>query len=134
IDGRLGLKIADPRIYLAVGYDQETGNYGYPRLHGVGVGLEKLPDLDATFSIYGSAYYYPNVRGTYTVQSGPQAGTSFDLAYNILKYQLGGTLNFGKPAGIFLDFGFLGERGKNKTNAPIDFSRNGPYVGLGIHF
>lgn len=133
-DGRLGLKVADPRIYVGVGYMNRSGNYGYPRLNGVGFGIEKLPDLDTPFSIYGSAYYYPNVKGTYTVSAGPQAGTSYNLAYNILKYQLGGTFTFGPNTPVFLDFGFLGDRGKNKSNAPSDFTHNGPYVGIGLKF
>lgn len=133
-DGRLGLKVADPRIYVGVGYLNRTTNYGYPRLNGVGFGAEKLPDLDQPFSVYGSLWYYPNIKGTYTIQGGPQNGQSLDLAYRLLKYQVGGTLNFGTPGGVFLDFGFLGSRGNNKTNAPSDFTMNGPYVGLGIHF
>ena len=136
-DGRLGLKVADPRIYLGVGYMQRSGNYGYPRLNGVGFGVEKLPDLDQAFSIYGSAWYYPNVHGSYTDLCGGAPGcpnNSYTLSYNILKYALGGTFTFGKNVPVYLDFGFLGDRGKNKTNAPSDFTHNGPYVGLGLKF
>ncbi len=130
-DGRLGLKVADPRLYIGVGYMYRTGNYGYPKLSGFGFGAEKLPDLDQPFSIYGSVWYYPNVRGncgTDVCPTGP-----FTLAYSILKYQLGGTFNFGASP-LFLDFGFLGDRGNNKQNAPIGFTHNGGYVGLGLHF
>ncbi len=130
-DGRLGLKVADPRIYVGVGYMYRTNNYGYPRLRGVGFGLEKLPDLDQPFSIYGSAWYYPNVKGncgTDVCPTGP-----FNLAYRILKYQIGGTFGFGKSP-LFLDFGFLGDRMTNKDNAPIGQTHNGPYIGLGLHF
>jgi len=130
-DGRFGLKIADPRIYLGVGYLYRTGNYGYPRQTGVGFGLEKLPDLNTPFSVYGSAWYYPNVKGTCGTDVCPTG--PFDLAYRVLKYQLGGTVNFGS-SGVFLDFGWLGDRLNNKQNAPVEASHNGPYVGLGIHF
>ncbi|MDQ2662736.1 MAG: copper amine oxidase N-terminal domain-containing protein [Candidatus Eremiobacteraeota bacterium] len=133
-DGRLGLKVASPRIYVGLGYMQRSGNYGYPHLKGIGFGLEKLPDLDQAFSVYGSAYYYPKVRGTYTVQSGPQSGTSFDLSYRILKYAVGGTFTFGRNVPVYLDFGFLGDKGTNQSNAPIDFTHNGPFVGIGIKF
>ncbi len=132
VDGRLGLKIADPRIYIGVGYMYRTTNYGYPRQNGVGFGLEKLPDLDHTFSLYGSAYYYPSVKGTCGTDVCPTG--PYDLQYRILKYQIGAAINFGKPAGVFLDFGYLGDQGRNKQNAPVDFNHNGPYVGLGIHF
>ncbi|PZR56423.1 MAG: hypothetical protein DLM50_08060 [Candidatus Meridianibacter frigidus] len=130
-DARLGLKIADPRIYIGIGYMYRTGNYGYPRLNGVGFGAEKLPDLDQAFSLYGSLWYYPNVRGTCGTDVCPTG--PYTLAYNILKYQIGGTFNFGSSP-LFLDFGFLGDRGRNKSNAPADFTHNGPYVGLGLHF
>ena len=132
VDGRLGLKVADPRIYIGVGYMYRTTNYGYPKQNGVGFGLEKLPDLDHTFSVYGSAYYYPNVKGT--CDTGVCPTGPYDLSYRIFKYQIGGAINFGTPAGVFLDFGWLGDQGRNKLNAPADFTHNGPYVGLGLHF
>lgn len=133
VDARLGLKVADPHIFIGVGYLWRTTNYGYPRQTGVGFGLEKLPDLNQTFSLYGSAYYYPSVRGTCDVTVCPTG--PFDLAYRLLKYQVGATVNLGgNSVPVFLDFGFLGDQGRNKTNAPADFTHNGPYVGLGIRF
>jgi hypothetical protein len=132
VDARLGLKVADPHIYIGVGYLWRTTNYGYPRQNGVGFGLEKLPDLDKVFSVYGSAYYYPSIKGTCGTDVCPTG--PFDLQYRVLKYQIGGTLSFGGSFPVFLDFGWLGDDGRNKTNAPVDFTHNGPYVGLGIHF
>lgn len=128
-DVRLGLRVFSPRVYVGIGYLWKTGNYGYPRLGGLGYGIEKLPDLDQPFSIYGSAWYYPNTKGTFTDPS----GTSFSLAYNILKYQIGGAYVFGKSP-VFIEAGWIGDRGTNKTNAPVDYTANGPYVGLGIKF
>ena len=132
-DARLGLKVADPRIYVGVGYMFRSGNYGYPALRGLGFGAEKLPDLEQPFSIYGSAWYYPNVRGTCGNPACASPPGPFALAYNILKYQIGGTFNFGGSP-LYLDFGFLGDRGRNKSNAPSDFTHNGAYIGLGLHF
>lgn len=146
VEGRLGLKVVDPRIYVAVGYMNRTTNYGYPRQTGFGFGLEKLPDLNQPFSVYGSVYYYPDVKGNFTVPSCPagatpgtpacpdvNAGSSLTLSYHIITYQIGGTYNIGNSP-VFIDFGFLGDRGNNRTNAPIGFSHNGGYVGLGIRF
>jgi len=133
-DVRLGLKVADPRIYVGVGYMAHTGNYGSPSVNGVGFGLEKLPDLDQAFSVYGSAYWYPNINGNYTVTSGPQTGTSFKLAYRVLRYQIGATVGFGRNFPLFLDLGFIGDRGSNVSNAPGDYTHNGGYVGLGLKF
>jgi hypothetical protein len=133
VDVRLGLKVADPRIYIAGSYLWKTNNYGYPKLDGAGFGLEKLPDLDQVFSVYGSAYYYPSVKGTCDVTTCPTG--PFSLEYRLLKYQAGIALNIGgKNFPLFLDLGWLGDDGRNKANAPGDFTHNGPYVGLGIHF
>ncbi len=128
-DGRLGLRVANPRIYVGVGYLYRTGNYGYPKETAFGYGAEKLPDLNQNFSLYGSVWYYPNAKGTFTDPS----GVNYTLGYNILKYQIGGTIAFGNSP-VFLDLGFMGASGNNKTNAPIGFSEAGPYVGLGIKF
>jgi hypothetical protein len=130
-DGRLGLRIASPRIYIGVGYMYRSVNYGYPRQTGFGFGAEKLPDLDQAFSVYGSVWYYPSVSGNCGIDVCPTG--PFTLSYRIWKYQIGGTFNFGQSP-IFLDFGFLGDRGTNRINAPSDYTHNGGYLGLGLHF
>ncbi len=130
VDARLGIRIADPRIYIGVGYLWRSNNYGYPNMSGWGVGLEKLPDLDHSFSIYGSAYYYPNVRGTYV----DVTGAPWIMAYRVLKYQVGVTWVIGNSP-IFVDLGWLGDIG-NAANAndPSGYTHSGPYAGLGIKF
>ncbi|MDE2572445.1 MAG: copper amine oxidase N-terminal domain-containing protein [bacterium] len=146
IEGRLGLKVADPRIYVGVAYMDRNTNYGYPRQNGFGFGAEKLPDLDLPFSVYGSVYYFPSVKGNFTVPGcpagatpgtaacpDPNAGSTLPLSYHIITYQIGGTYNIAKSP-VFVDFGFQGDKGTNRTNAPGDFSHNGVYVGLGVHF
>ena len=42
-DGRLGIRIARPRIYLAGAFMSRRNNYGYPIENGAGVGLENFP-------------------------------------------------------------------------------------------
>jgi hypothetical protein len=140
-DGRLGLKIADPRIYIGVGYMFRTSNFqSYPKYTGIEFGAEKLPDLDQPFSVYGSVYYAPQLNGNYTVpatdpfgNASTQAGQTFNVKYQVLKYTIGGTFDFGTSP-LYLDFGFMGDRGTVKQNAPIGYTHNGPYVGLGLHF
>jgi hypothetical protein len=129
LDARLGLKVADPRIYIGVGYLWRNNNYGYPRETTFGFGVEKLPDLNQPLSVYGSAYYYPNAKGTFTDPS----GNEFTLAYNILIYNIGVDFVLGKSP-VFLEAGWTGTGGNNKTNAPSNYSANGPFVGLGIKF
>lgn len=137
LDAHLGLKVLDPRIYIGVGYMWRSGNYGYPRLSNVGFGVEKLPDLDQNgFTWFGSAYYYPNVKGTFTgcITLGCTTPTGNELSYNILKYDIGGAFTFGANTPIYVEFGYLGDKGTVKTNGPIDFTHDGPYVGLGLKF
>jgi len=138
-DGRLGLKIAEPRIYIGVGYLHREENYGYPKQDGFGFGAEKLPDLENPISIYGSVWYYPSISGNFTYPAFPAAPLGFagktdKFQQRFLKYQIGGTLNLGN-SGLFLDAGFLGDtiRGAS-TVSPSDASHAGGYVGLGIKF
>jgi hypothetical protein len=131
IDGRLALKVADPRLYVGVGYLSRSENYGYPRQGGFGFGAEKLPDLDQPFSVYGSIWYYPSVSANF---SSPSANGQF--SYRDLKYQVGATYTLGafSGIGIFIDGGYLGDSLRGKSLAPSDSTHNGPYVGLGLKF
>jgi Copper amine oxidase N-terminal domain len=137
-DGRFALKIAEPRIYIGVGYLHREENYGYPKQNGFGFGAEKLPDLDQPISVYGSVWYYPSISGNYTYPNDitvPAAlrGTTDKFQQRFLKYQIGGTLNLGN-SGLFLDAGFLGDTIRGKNISPSDASHAGGYVGLGIKF
>jgi hypothetical protein len=134
-DGRFGLKISDPRIYVGIGYVFRNTNYEGGLLptgvHGVGGGLEKLPDLDKGFSLYGSAYYFP--AATTDANQNQGNGAFGSVQYRILKYGIGGTFNLGKSP-VFLDLGYLGDQLFVKQDAPVGQSHTGTYAGLGIHF
>jgi len=130
-DYRAGIRVLEPRLYLAGSYLQRSSNYGFPRLRGYGFGLEKLPDVDQTFSLHGGVFYYPTVQGTYT---NALMTRSLPLAYHVLRYDLGMTLKTSSYAPVFLEAGFLGDKSRNENNAPININRSGPYVGLGITF
>lgn len=143
LDGRFGLKVADPRIYIGVGYLHRDENYGYPKQNGFGFGAEKLPDLDQTFSIYGSVYYYPSTTANYTypadafTTAGGLAGTSGKFTDRVLKYQIGVSIlltGAKDPFGVFLDGGYLGDSIRGKSLSPGDASHNGAYLGLGLKF
>lgn len=135
VDARFAIKVSDPRIYVGIGYEFRNTNYeggAFPtQQHGLGVGLEKLPDLDQAFSMYGSMYYYPSLTTNGAQNLGD--GTTGQVQYRYLKYNVGLTLDLGHSP-LFLQGGYLGDRGYNKQNAPSDFSHQGPYAGLGIHF
>jgi hypothetical protein len=131
IDGRLGFKVVDPRIYIGVGYLSRSENYGYPRQNGFGFGIEKLPDLNQPFSIYGSAWYYPSVSANFS-----SASANGQFSYRDLKYQVGATYTLGafSGIGIFIDGGYMGDSLRSKSLAPSDSTHNGPYLGLGLKF
>ncbi len=130
LDARLGIRIAQPRIYLGVGYLWRSNNYGYPTMRGWGFGIEKLPDLDHALSIYGSAWYYPNVDGTYHATG----GVPWAMAYRVLKYQIGLAYVIGHSP-IFIDLGWLGDSARTaNANDPSPWTHNGPYAGIGIKF
>ena len=129
VDGRFGVGIANPKIFLVGSYEQRYGNYGYPRLNGFGGGIEKLPEFSQPISIYGSALYYPQLSGDYIDQNG--VGTK--LQYREFKYAAGLAISVPKTP-LFLDFGFLGNRLTGKQNAPGNASSNSLYGGLGLHF
>jgi len=134
-EGRFGLKVADPRIYIGIGYLFRNTNYEggafETQMHGFGGGLDKLPDLDQPFSLYGSVFYYPSVTTNSNQNLGN--GNFGEVQYRILKYKIGATVGVGKSP-IFLDLGFLGDRENDKQNASGNNTLSGPYAGLGIHF
>jgi hypothetical protein len=134
VDARLGVRVLNPRIYVGVGYMWVTTNYGYPNMSGVGFGGEKLPDLNQPLSFFGSVWYYPNVHASYTSPSAPGiASMSFNLAYNILKYQIGVNYVIGNSP-IFIEGGWMGDSWTNKQNAPVNRSYNGPFAGIGFRY
>jgi hypothetical protein len=135
LDGRLEFKVADPRIYVGVGYLQTANNYGYPLLNALGVGIEKLPDLRQGINFFGSAFYYPTANGNYTVtdRASSNVGKSYRQQYQIMKYDAGLALIL-KRFPVYLYGGFSADHYTAKQNAPIGQTHDGPYVGLGVKF
>ncbi len=144
VDGRIGLRIVHPRVYIGVGYLHREETYGYPKQNGFGLGAEKLADLDQTFSLYGSVYYYPNLSGNYAfVNLDPYAaanglyGTTQKFTDRMLKYRIGVSILLTAahdPLGMFVDGGFLGDSIRAKALSPADATHGGAYLGLGLKF
>ena len=129
--GRVGVQFANPRLYIAASYITTSSNYGYPHFHGFGGGLEKLPDLDQTFSIFGSAYYFPQLQGNFT---DPTTGAGYAVSYRFLQYQAGVTFSPSKKSGFFIEGGFMGNNINNKNNYPGNGHEAGGFGGIGFHF
>ncbi len=131
-DARFAVRVLQPRVYIGVGYIWMSNNYGYPNMNSWGFGGEKLPDLNHVFSFFGSVWYYPNVHGSYTSPSSSVVpSASYNLAYNLLKYQAGITIGLGNTP-VFIEGGWMGDSWSNKQNAPINRTYNGPFAGLGF--
>lgn len=125
-----GYKVFDPRFYVGIGYSFNAYNNGYPDMTGFGYGVEKLPDLDQQISWYGSYYMYPNTRGTYQ-----GLGQSLPMQYSLQTYKIGGTVSFSKGTPVFVEVGYMGNRGNAKANSVTPgYTHNGLYVGLGVNF
>jgi hypothetical protein len=133
LDVRAEYQVAAPRIYVGVGYIHTTNNYGDPNLNGVGAGIEKLPDLRPGISLYGSAFYYPSVTGTFTLSNpaSPNNGNSYQQQYQIIKYDIGLALVIAHSP-VYVHGGYAADQYYVKQNAPIGQVHAGPYIGLGV--
>ena len=133
-DVRLEYRVADPHVYLGVGYLRSNNTYGYPRLSAVGIGAEKLPDFTSPLSWYGSTFYYPSASGSYTVAqpNSPNFGVTYRQQYGVLKYDLGLAWQFSGNAPVYAYGGFSGDRFTVKANAPVGQTHSGLYAGLGM--
>ncbi len=135
LSGRFGVQILKPRIYLAGAYLERTNNYGSPFLRGAGAGIEKLPDLDKPFSIFGSFYYFPQIQGSLY---DPSVGATYQEQYRFEQYEAGIDYNVPfdlfKKTGIFIEGGYIGDTGIDKQFAPGNIREGGAFAGIGIHF
>lgn len=132
-DVRIEAKIAEPRVYVGIGYLHTTDNYGYPNLNAVGGGVEKLPDLHPGFSLYGSAFYYPSASGTYVIANPASVdnGNSYGQRYGVLKYDIGVALVVAHSP-VYIHGGYSGDRYYVHDNAPVGQVHSGPYIGVGV--
>jgi hypothetical protein len=132
IDGRIGIRIAKPRIYIVGSWLWHNTNYGYPQMNGPGFGIEKLPDLNQVVSLFGSFMHYPQIHGTYV----DPTGRDFLLSYHVNKYQGGITISLPilRSLGAFIEGGWMGDYLWRKENAPADSHHQGPFAGFGIRF
>jgi hypothetical protein len=124
-DGRIGLGLKYPRIFVVASYARRQNNVGYPNLQGFGYGIEKLPDFnEKVFSFFGSYIWYP------------EFGDGTRLSYGFYRYQGGIEVHpfSGLPVPIFLEISYAGDYGYNRFHAPSSFQDNGFFAGFGLHF
>jgi Copper amine oxidase N-terminal domain len=133
--GALEYKVANPHIMIGIDYLSATNNYGYPRLSGWGVGLEKLPDFTSSVSWHGNVFYHPSASGTYTVNdpASPHFGLTYKQQYHLYTYDAGLDYLFGRSP-LYLYLGFNGDYYNANANAPVSQTHSGPYAGIGLRF
>jgi hypothetical protein len=135
-----GPRIAkDQRIYLGVGYLWRTFNYGsVPAQAGFGIGIEKLPDFERMFSLYGNIWTYASMSGNFTGPTTPVAGAfsgrSFRVNYRMYTFRVGGTVAFPNSP-LFADVSYGGDRlDANSSTAPSSIFHGALSLGVGAHF
>ena len=135
-----GPKVAhDQRIYIAAGYLWRTFNYStVPAQAGFGIGLEKLPDFERSFSLYGNIWNYASMTGSYvspaTAVAGPFSATTFRVNYRMYTFRVGTTYALPNSP-IFADLSYSGDRlDPNSTTAPSSIFHGALALGLGAHF
>jgi hypothetical protein len=108
---------------LELAYLNAATNAYRPSVNGLGVAVEVPPELDETFSAYGSLSYYPSLVGG-------------GIAYSATRYRIGGALSlapaFGHP--YYFELSLLGDRRTNRSRAPSSASYSGIMLGIGYRF
>ena len=131
-DFRVGFKIANPRIFIGVGSFYRAGSYGFPELVGAGFGVEALPDLRRQTSIFGRAYFYPNVNNEDPFND-VASGRPLSVRYSYLRYGLGEATTIGGGPMFFIA-GLDGSRYWHINDVPSNDARLGLTLGYGIRF
>ncbi len=128
LEAGLGFRIAPDHWYVTADYIYSATNFGDPDLLGGGFGIQKLPDLDRQFSLYGRVNYYPEISNPHIL--GAIAGHA--LSYHYLKYEVGATWRL--PKSFFANLAYGCDEHYNRSNAPANASLCGPQVGVGVHW
>jgi len=132
-DGRIGFRIAWPRIYAVIGYLGKAETLNYPISNGLGIGIEKLPDFEKVWTIYGSGYYYPDLESKFTVFNRTTGvSTIYTLTYHVIRYQAGVMISPFNNHQAFIDLGVLGDGAHAGNAAPGSQTHIGEYVGAGL--
>lgn len=117
-------------VYFGLAYSNASNNYNFPRLTGLGIGVELVPNPRRLLSPYGSFFYFPNQTGTYALANpnNPNSG-SVASAFNSNELEVGGSLAFPKTD-LSLVVGYYQTTNVRRTGT-FNFVRDGPFLGLG---
>ena len=128
-DVRAGIKVTGPRIYGAVLVSDARLELRTARSTASATASRSWPTSTRTSRCTAACSSIPNVNGAYTF-----GGTgSYGVSYREVRYLIGASIQ-PNHSPVFLDAGFLGDRSNVRTDAPVGFNHQGPYVGLGVHF
>ena len=121
--------------YISVGYVFRTFNYlNYPVQTGLGIGLDKLPDVDRAISVYGNFWAFFNVQGNYTgptaASLGLLSGYKISMNYRMFTYRIGATFNLPKTP-YFIDVSDVGDNETRDFERPANTVDNAVMFGAG---
>jgi hypothetical protein len=129
-DGRVDFRLTDSGIYLGLGGIYRASSYGYPELTAFGFGIEALPNLSAANSIYGRAFFYPNVNNE-------DVGIR-SIRLSKSRWEIGDAHRLGHGNGYFtfaIEASNYSDLSENPRNVPSGNDiRIGPSVGFLIKF
>ncbi len=123
-EAHLGVQLAPQKYYVDLSYATQHIT-GYPRIGGLGLGFEKLPDLNRKFDFDFDTFYYPNLSGY--CSSCPGGGTK--IAFRRFVYAVGVVYSI-KP--LLLDAGYQGDLGHSKAATSDDYTHSAISAGLGV--
>jgi hypothetical protein len=122
LEARVMRRIRHHPLAIGIAVLATSNNYPYPRLHGVGVGIAKLPDWTGHVSLFGSAFYYPAASGSL----GP-VHTTFSIVRSEAGFRF-------RPTGwhVYLVGGYQNEiRSGRSLPSQVRLNRSDPFIGLG---
>jgi len=133
LDGRVGYRIAKPRIYLVITYVGRESSFNFPGLNGVGFGLEKLPDYEKRFTFYASGFYVPSLQGKFTIYNRTTGATNiYQLTERDIRYQAGLMFAPLKSTPAFVDLGVIGDGVHGSDADPGSSTHFSGYAGIGL--
>lgn len=118
-------------IYVGTGVYYRPTIYGFPILVGMGFGAEKLPDFSRKTSLFGRAYFYPNINNEHPFND-TASGRPLGFRYSILRYQIGEALRIGRSNGYFT-VALDGQRFWHIADTPGNEARIEPTLGYMLH-
>ncbi|HXW51197.1 MAG TPA: hypothetical protein VEJ41_04345 [Candidatus Acidoferrales bacterium] len=130
---RLEYRTGNYPLFVGLASSNSFNNYMFPRLRGVGFGVELQPNDGKTISPYGSYFFFPDQSGTYPLANpnDPASGPAHQ-AFDANEFEGGFSIAL-RPRGLSLALAYYQTTNVQKTG-DYNFVRDGPVIALGYRF